>query len=82
MLLGLGQDYKNQSAQAMGTAAGLTQARRENNAAIKEAEKQGQIGLVTSGAGLGASIGMAGGPIGAGIGAGIGAAAGLLASFF
>lgn len=83
MLLGLGQDYKNQASQAMGTSAGLTQARRENNAAIGEAAKQGQIGMATSGAGTGAAIGLAaGGPVGAGIGAGIGAAAGLLASFF
>lgn len=83
MLLGLGRDYNAQASQAMSTSAGLTQARRDNNKAIGEAEKQGQIGLATSGMGTGAAIGfMAGGPVGAGIGAGVGAAAGLLASFF
>lgn len=82
MLLGLGRDYNAQAGQAMSTSAGLTQARRDNNAAMKEAEKQNKIGMVASGAGMGASIGMVGGPPGMAIGAGIGAAAGLLASFF
>lgn len=82
MLLGLGRDYNAQAGQAMGTAANLTQARRENNDAIKESAKQEKIGLIASGAGTGAAIGSVVPGVGTAIGAGLGAAAGLLASFF
>lgn len=81
-LLGLAQDYKQQAAGAVQQAGQLGDQRDANNKAMKQAEDQGRIGMVTAGAGTGAAIGSVVPGVGTAIGAGVGAGVGLLASFF
>lgn len=71
-LIGLGDNYREQSESLAGAAANTEAERNYQNKQIKAAQMQ-KIG---SAVGMGAAIGMSGGPVGALVGTGIGYAVG------
>lgn len=76
-LIGVGQQYKNESKQGLQTVSNLSQGREIAGDNLEQAEKSQKMSAVGMGASVGMMAGMqagatVGGPWGAAIGAGIG----------